>query len=528
MEKTIKLKLQYVTSAILALVIIFAPIVGTFQKVQGQSSIIASDEIDQYIRNQMAQKNIVGMAVAIVENGETDYLKGFGVSNIDKQTTVTSQTIFDLASCSKSFTAMATLLLWYDGKINLDQPLKSYIPEFQTEDVEISDKITVRQLLNQTSGIPGNAAEPQMFHNTFEELIAAMKNVHTDRTPGSAFEYSNLNYCLLGALIERVSGQAFEDFIQERIFNPLGMTNTTLKPEIAETLDHASGHQLKLGKVIVRNIPTYRSAAPAGWVMSCAADMGKWLQVNINEGQLNNQQVIPAEVIMQMQTPAIDLVKNGGKVSYGMGWFVGETTEGEPIIWHGGDTPTFLSEMIILPERNLGIVMLVNSQTSKDAHSVAIGIAGILMGSELKLASSPWWASWAEIDHIALIALILASISMLGLIPFFWWQKRIIDHYKKGETARTPVGKIMRIWLIALPATPWGFLALIVMAAYVVIQTLFGYNLFKVLIRSGDFAPPGVSIAAITLTISVILWILAINITGSLKAHSRTKVLTKP
>ena len=328
---------------------------------------------------------------------------------------------------------------------------------------------------------------------------------------------------MLGALVERVSGESFGDFVQERIFTPLGMNNSTLNPDIAASLDRADGHQLMLGKIITRNIPIYPSAQPAGWVMSSAEDMAKWLLVNMNNGILNGQQVIPAKVVEEMQTPGISLIDNGDKVSYGMGWFVGQTNDGEPVIWHSGDTPNFLSEMIILPNRNLGVVMLVNSQTSMNAHSVALGIAGLFMGSELKLPASPWWASWAEIDRIALIALILAALLIIGLIPYLWWQWRIIRRYHRGELAPPRVGKTMKIWLFVLPVTPWVFLGLIAAAAYTVAQVMFGFNLFITIIRFGSFGPPGILISAMTILGSIVLWMIALTITGYLRAAARAK-----
>ena len=206
-----------------------------------------------------------------------------------------------------------------------------------------------------------------------------------------------------------------------------------------------------------------------------------------------------------------------------MGWFVGQTNDGEPVIWHSGDTPNFLSEMIILPDRNLGVVMLVNSQTSRDAHSVALGIASLFMGSELKLPASPWWASWAEIDHIALIALILALVLILGLIPYLWWQWRIIRRYRRREITPPNVGKTMKIWLFVFPATPWVFLALIAAAAYVAAQTMFGFNLFLTIIRFGSFAPPSVMIAAMTILASILLWMIALTVTGYLRATARVR-----
>ncbi|MBN1643482.1 MAG: beta-lactamase family protein, partial [Dehalococcoidales bacterium] len=312
------------------LVILIVPIIAGTQLVSGQNSEPLSSHIDQYIQEQMAQKNIVGMSVVIVQEEEITYLKGFGSASLEKHTMVTPRTIFDLASCSKSFTAMAVLLLWNEGLIDLDKPLKYYIPEFSMEDEEISAQITVKQLLNQTSGIPGNIHEPVAFQckddpqdkNAFEILIEAMKNIRTNRPPGSSFEYTNLNYSLLGALVEKVSGKCFEDFMEERIFTPLGMTNSTTKPDVAASLDRADGHQMVLGKIISRNIPVYRSAVPAGWVMSSGEDMAKWMIVNLNDGMLDDKQIIPARVIEEMETPDINLIKDGEEASYGMGWFI--------------------------------------------------------------------------------------------------------------------------------------------------------------------------------------------------------------
>jgi CubicO group peptidase (beta-lactamase class C family) len=517
-----------------ALIIIFASVFAGSFPISGQGDDLLS-QIDKYITEQMAQQHIVGLSVAVVQGKEVTYLKGFGRASIEKQTEVTPQTIFDLASCSKSFTAMAVVLLVEDGLIDLDQTLVHYIPEFEMEDKEVSDLITVRQLLNQTSGIPGNMYEPLAFQreeNTqnsdpFDLLVEVMKRIETDREPGSSFEYTNLNYCLLGALVERVSGIPFEDFVQERIFTPLRMVNSTLKPEEADDGDRADGHQMMLGKIITKNVPVYRSAAPAGWVMSSAQDLSSWLLINLHNGEINNQQIIPSDVVIQMQTPSLELTQNGDHASYGMGWFIGETGEGETVIWHGGDTPNFLAEMIILPEQDLGIAMLVNSQTSRNAHSVALGIADILTSSTIELPTSPWWASWAAIDRIATYAFLATLILICGLIPYLWWQWRIIRRYIKREYTPPSRGRKMRIWHWVLPATPWVFLGIIAGAAFIVAQTIFGFNLFITIIRFGDFSPPGVLISAYTLICSLVLWALALTISGFVRAYARGRAERK-
>ena len=153
-------KLQIFARVFPALVILLIPDISIVQKTAGQITQPLPSQIDQYIQGQMTKQNIVGLSVAVVQNNEVTYLKGFGAASLKRHTQVTPQTIFDLASCSKSFTAMATLLLWNDGLIDLDQPLKHYIPEFQLADEKVSDEITVRELLNQTSGLPGDLSEP--------------------------------------------------------------------------------------------------------------------------------------------------------------------------------------------------------------------------------------------------------------------------------------------------------------------------------------------------------------------------------
>lgn len=189
-----KLKLQNIIATMFVPVILIASVVTSALPTSGQSSEPLSSQIDQYIQEQMAQQNIVGMSVVITRDNEISYLKGFGSASLKKQTQVTPQTIFDLASCSKSFTAMAVLLLWNDGLIDLDQTLNYYIPEFQMADEEVSRQITIRQLLNQTSGIPGNMYEPLAFQkgndtqdsDPFKLVVAVMKRIETNRLPGSS------------------------------------------------------------------------------------------------------------------------------------------------------------------------------------------------------------------------------------------------------------------------------------------------------------------------------------------------------
>jgi len=480
---------------------------------------IQSASIEDYIRREMTANKIPGLALGIVQNQDVLFLQGFGTASIARGTAVSPQTVFDLASCSKSFTALAVLLLWYDGLIDLDQSFKYYVPEFKLDDNGATVDITVRQLLNQTSGLPGTFSEPVAYHqgpDAMDKLVAAMQNVGISHSPGSVFEYTNLNYALLGALVERVSGQPFEDYVDNRIFIPLGMKNTTLRPEIAAKLERADGHQLFLGKVIVRNIPIYRSMIPAGWVMSSAADMCIWLEMNLNLGKVDGNQIIPAPVVALMQQTAVSITKEGEAAGYGMGWFTDTLVDGAPVLWHGGDTPNFLAEMIMLPEQGLGVVMLVNGQTCTTAHTIAQNVLAMVSGRTVTLPAAPWWASWKSTDDIAIYTIILCLISLAFLGFYIWWQVRKIRN-PNNASVKAP-RKTRRFWIFVLPATPWFLLALPFAVAFVVMQALFGVNVFITLFRVGYFTPPGLTAAAVLVVLNLVLWAISISLILIFKA----------
>ena len=493
-------------------------------RVNSQADEISTTEIDRYIQNQIREKQLPGLAISIVSGQEIIYQHGFGFSSLNTKLPVTPQTIFDLASCSKSFTALSVLILWKDGLIDLDKPLVYYLSEFHLTDSESSSKITIRQLLNQTSGLPGDVSEPVSYHqgsDAMNKLVIAMGGIRLDNPPGTRFEYANFNYNLLGALVEKVSGKCFEDFVQERILTPMNMTDSTLRPEVALQKDRADGHQLLLGKVVVRNVPIYRSAIPAGWVMSSVEDMSKWLIMNLNHGAIDGKQVFPAELVDMTHTTAITLFEDGKEAGYGMGWFIGTAKSGEPVYWHGGDTPNFLSEMILLPEKQLGIVMLINGQTCKNAHEIATGVLSLVLSVRFELPQAPWWASWKSVDNISIYATILSIVLILGLVPFIPWQVQVIKRLRQNTNTQSTNKKKMKIWRLIPPVTPWMILILIASVAYVVMQSLFGFNIFVTIWRFGYFAPPGTLVAAITILITLFLWAIALSITAIFRELSR-------
>jgi len=478
--------------------------------VSSQRSSTAYPEVDNYIQQQMMDEDIPGLAVVVVQEDEIVYLKGFGVTSLKNPSPVTPQTIFDLASISKSFTALGVLLLRDDGLIDLDAPVQHYLPDFQLADPR-AQEITVRQLLNQTSGLPGTFSAPLVFHqgdDAMEKMIAALSQVRLNRPPGSSFEYANMNYCLLGALIERVAGVPFEDYMKQKIFAPLGMAHTTLYPEEAAELDRADGHQPMFGLVVTRNMPIFRSASPAGWVMSSAEDMGRWLIIHLNDGGTAEGQVIPADDIKEVLTPGVLFEHKGEEVGYGMGWFIGRGPDDTPLIWHGGDTPNFTTDMILLPDHQLGVVVMVNSQASTIGHSIAPGVANLILGLELEPIAVPWWAHWKAIDTTATVALVFISLLVLALVFYIWRVWRQFRTKKRYFLCSPLAGGMMPAWRLMLYVVPLILLVMFALAEYLVVQTLYGYNFYKVLILFQAASPPGVYISGVILIFAALLWAL--------------------
>jgi len=197
----------------------------------------AYDAIDSYIEEQMQRLNIPGVSMAIVEGDQIVHLRGFGRARPNGEAP-SPQTPFFIGSTTKSFTALAVMQLVEAGKVDLDAPLKHYLPWFRVADPQASAQITVRHLLNQTSGLPlspgwQSLADFDDSPDATERQARALSTLLLERQPGSAFEYSNVNYNLLGLVVEAASGESYADYIKTHIFDPLKMSHSYTSQEVA-------------------------------------------------------------------------------------------------------------------------------------------------------------------------------------------------------------------------------------------------------------------------------------------------------
>jgi CubicO group peptidase (beta-lactamase class C family) len=324
------------------------------------------DEIDAYLERELRRLNVPGAAFAVIEGDEIVHLRGFGQARPGGETP-TPQTPFLIGSLTKSFTAVAVMQLAEAGQIDLDAPAQDYLPWFRVADPAASAQITVRHLLNQTSGLPGlpgmtNLADFDSRPDAVERQVRALSALELTRPVGSAYEYSNLNYNVLGLIVEAASGEPYADYVQNHIFDPLEMRHSYTSQAAARADGLAVGHRYWFSlPIAVPDLPMPQGSLPSGQLIASTEDMSHYLIAHLNGGQYGGSQVLSPASVDELHRPAVEAVTMGVAMGhYAMGWFVEESGPAE-IVWHSGTVPDFFAFMALLPEQNRGFVLLVNA-----------------------------------------------------------------------------------------------------------------------------------------------------------------------
>ena len=324
------------------------------------------DAIDTYVEEQMQRLNIPSVSLAIVEGDKIVHLRGFGQARPDGETP-TPQTPFFIASLTKSFTALAVMQLVEAGKIDLDAPVQSYLPWFRVADPQASAQMTVRHLLNQTSGLPTSSGEIPLadFDNSSgatERQARALATLILKHPVGSTFEYSNANYNLLGLIIEAASGELYADYVQKHIFTQLNMSHSFTSKAMAKQNGLAVGHQYWFARPFATpNIPVPHGSLPSGQLISSSEDMACYMIALLNGGRYGNVQILSPTGIAELHRGVADFSAMGLSLGqYGMGWFIDKIGQTK-LVWHSGTNPDFAAYMALLPEQKKGVVLLFNA-----------------------------------------------------------------------------------------------------------------------------------------------------------------------
>jgi CubicO group peptidase (beta-lactamase class C family) len=331
-----------------------------------QAALLSADQIDRYVEARMKRDNVPGASIAVVRDGKVIKARGYGVADVELNVPATEHTVYQWASVSKQFTAAAIVLLAEDGKLKLNDLVSRYY----TNAPAVWSNVTVRHLLTHTSGIKSYTSLPGFFRTLRkdyapEELLDLVRNEPFDFAPGERWSYNNTGYFVLGLIIENVSGKSYGDFVEERIFGPLGMKTARLNHQFEIIPNRATGYAIRSNVVLRSEFVSPSQPYAAGALMGTVLDLAKW------DAALYTDKPFSASTREQMWTP---VKLNDGKTHpYGFGWMLGEL-RGHPFVAHGGGIHGFSTYIARFVEDKLTVIVLMNA--GDDAGSVAHGIAG--------------------------------------------------------------------------------------------------------------------------------------------------------
>lgn len=309
----------------------------------------------------MARDRIPGVAVGVVEHGRLVYARGFGWRDVENHLPITPDTLFPLGSCSKTFTATAIALLADEGKVELDAPVRTYLPDFSLADPVASATVTVRDLLTHRSGLPRHDLFWYQAPFSRDELYRRLRFLEPAGPPHTRWRYNSLMFVVAARIVEKVSGESWEEFVRTRILLPLGMRRTLLSPEAMEAdPEHASPYAVREGRL--EKIPMFKGSrfiAPAGGVQSTVRDLARWLTFHATRSpplldedlwrELHRPQAeMPAQDQPEVQHP-----------TYALAW-IHERYRGHPVVVHDGAIDGFTAHLAFLPETGQGVIILMN------------------------------------------------------------------------------------------------------------------------------------------------------------------------
>jgi CubicO group peptidase (beta-lactamase class C family) len=323
----------------------------------------ALTQVDTLVKAEMQKGMIPGVSLAVIRNGKTVLVKGYGSSNVEHAIPVKPETIFQSGSVGKQFTAMAVMLLVDEGKIGLDEKIAKYLGPVP----ESWKNITIRHLLTHTGGTTDYTDDFNLWQNyTEDELLKKAQGVPTAFVPGERWQYSNLGYLTLGVIIHKASGKFYGDYLQERVFKPLGMTTARVISEADIIPNRAMGYRLEKGELKHQHwvAPQFNTTADGALYLT-ALDMIKW------DEALTQRKLLKPESYDQMWTPV--KLNNGKTHPYGFGWMLNEVN-GHREIEHGGAWQGFKAQIARFPDDNLTVIVFANlaqANTSRLTRAIA-------------------------------------------------------------------------------------------------------------------------------------------------------------
>ncbi|MBD3670462.1 MAG: beta-lactamase family protein [Gammaproteobacteria bacterium] len=347
-------------------------------------------ELTAWIKKGMRKHKITGMSIALLDEGEIVWAEGFGWADKNKQRQADVNTLYKAGSISKVFTASAVMQLVEQGKVDLDVPIQTYIPELKPKyHFEMNTPITLRQIMSHRSGLTGDRLSGMFTEHPkrFDTIIEHLNRVHHPYAPNTVTAYSNLATDLQGIVIERVTGERFEDYMEQHILKPLGMKTSTFNDGhvVPELMSQAYRHNKEGIELPLRDLP-------AGNLYTSALELSRFANMVMQNGD----PILEPNSIRKMLQPQVDMeTTHGLGGEHGLNWVIDEPDLNHlgRVAWHNGGTIHFFSYLVILPDHGLSLVVLANSDTAlafeqKLVHKILKQAAAIKSGTPI-IESTP-------------------------------------------------------------------------------------------------------------------------------------------
>ena len=359
------------------------------------SASVFDESFDDYVKKSLEEWEVPGVAIGVIQGGDLIFSKGYGVRKVNGDDAVDVDTAFAIGSSTKAFTSAALAVLVDEGKLKWDDRVIDHLPWFAMKDPYAMKELTVRDLLCHRLGLPAGAGDILFLKYDRQEIVRRLRHMDPSSSFRSQFAYQNLSYLVAGELVESISGLTWDDFIENKIFKPLGMENSNAYCQ--DGLDDrniAQGH-FKLGD---QHYPSpanvWGSVGPAGSMISNVPDMAKWIMMHLNDGSLGDEQFLSSSQLNEMHfpqmvvplTPKRALYNPGSSMlAYGLGWFLSDYA-GHKMVSHGGNLPGMTARVSMIPEKKLGVVVLSN----QDHTGISYALSNVILDKLLDKEHRDW------------------------------------------------------------------------------------------------------------------------------------------
>jgi CubicO group peptidase (beta-lactamase class C family) len=340
-----------------------------------------SGVLREKVAEAMARLRVPGVAVGILHDGE-EHVAGFGVTNVDHPLAVDGDTLFQVGSITKTFTGTVVMRLVEMGRLDLDAPVRTYLPDLQVGSDEVAARVALRHLLTHTAGWVGDVFDDDLRFgdDALARFVTAMAEVPQQTPLGALWSYSNSGFCLAGRVIEVVTGKPYEAVVEEFVLTPLGMAGSHFGAWNVITHRVAAGHHVRNGTpVVARPWALSRSAHPSGGLVSTVRDQLRYARFHLGDGTApDGTRLLSAKTMALMQSP---LVEASGGQQWGLSWGV-RNVGGARVVFHGGATTGQAAAFLMVPERRFAIAVLTNADQGGTLHA---GITAWALGRYLGL-----------------------------------------------------------------------------------------------------------------------------------------------